>query len=54
MGRLNLTAGETEQLAEKQQKLEEIIFEEVWNERPTAKGPNGEKWKPIAEGIAKP
>lgn len=36
------------------QKLEEIIFEEVWNERPTAKGPNGEKWKPIAEGITKP
>lgn len=31
-----------------------IIFEEVWNERPTAKGGlNGQKWKPFAEGIAK-
>ena len=47
-------AGETEQPMKEQQKLEKIIFEEVWNERPAAKGVlNGEKWKPFAEGIAK-
>lgn len=28
-------------------------LEEVWSETPTAKGPNGQKWKPTAEGIAK-
>ena len=46
-------AGETEKPAEKQQKLEETLSEEGWSERPTAKGPDGQKWKPTAEGIAK-
>ena len=26
-------------------------LEELWSERHTAKGPNGQKWKPTAEGI---